>query len=77
MFPNKHIRFLKNYKLNILEEYKRTTLKNDLMKSKKELIACDDQEKAKLIWCVETMYDIQYLYIKVWNELKKKNFYEA
>lgn len=77
MLLSKQINFLKNYQLNTLEDYKRSNLENDLIKLKKDFIATDNQEKAKLIWCLETMYKIQYLYIKVWDELKKKNFYEA
>lgn len=77
MLLNKQILFLKNYKFNSLEDYKKSTFQNDLIELKKEFLDNDNQEMAKLTWCIETMYNIQYLYIQVWDELKKKNFYEA
>ncbi len=74
---SKQITFLKNYKLNTLEDYKKSNTLSEFTELKKEFLLKDDQKNVKLIWCLETMYDIQYLYKQVWNELKKKNFYEA
>lgn len=52
-------------------------LKTDLYILKKEAIAKKDEAKANEIWCLENINEIQLLFINAFNNLKKREYYEA
>ncbi len=71
------IYFLKNYRINHLVDYENSPIPKNLEVHKVTYINEYDQENAKYIWCLEQVFEIQYLYKLVWFQMQQKDFYKA
>lgn len=52
-------------------------LKKEIETSKSKAIYRQDEELANKLWCLENINEIQFLFISAFNNLKKKEYYQA
>lgn len=70
------LELLKNFPKNY-DSRDNILIKNSLTKLKELAVKNKEDIRSKKIWCIEQIFDIQYMYIEFFNLLKEGKYYPA